>query len=611
MRYPIDARHLNAQARRRNAAFPGHHRIQGLRYNSARTWWDGSLGNAPLAAVIASDSLVWLFACVAFFVGLGAAPLSDNNEGLYASIAAQMLKSGHFVIPQLAGLPYIEKPPLLYWLIVASFAVFGETAWAARLVPSLAALGTCVVLFAYFSRLGLRREARVAVIVFSGSLGVVSLAHLVLFDMLLVFGLTAALTSLSVWVISSGRSTAALRWAAVGLAVAILAKGLVGGVLVMLILGVSLILESRPRRPWLVQAADPAAATILAALVLPWHLLAAWQQEGFTWFYLINEHFLRFLGTREPEDFHRGPWYFYVPRLVLAMLPWVWLAPALLQVRPDPARLRVERHLLVWAALPFIFFSVSQAKADYYIIVCLPPLAAWVACRLGRLQESAWRALPKYAVAAAAVNFLTVVAFHLMAGHRQARLGLTVSLLQDRHLLAGTLAVCFVVAPLLAARMFRARRSLTALLLFATPMLSLLTGIAAIAGDAAASYSSEPLARLARSSCGSTPLFVYGAPEAVSAVLFYWRDPFRIVDSQSADFDFALRHSTSARKILIDSQSISLPRSPAPPLCVIVPASQLARFQRSALATGLVPVAQTSNAALWVGGDLAAKEVAP
>ena len=76
--------------------------------------------------------LVWVAALGFVLTALGGYGILDNNEGLYAEIPREMLASHdwrHWVIPHLNGLPYMEKPPLLYWLTALSFSLFGITEW--------------------------------------------------------------------------------------------------------------------------------------------------------------------------------------------------------------------------------------------------------------------------------------------------------------------------------------------------------------------------------------------------------------------------------------------------------------------------------------------------
>ena len=119
-----------------------------------------------------------LFAC---FYGLGSYPLLDHNEGMYAAIARDMLKSGDFIIPHLNGAPYIEKPPLLYWLMAASMALFGENEWAARLVPALALFATAWKLQRFLIRAtGSQTASLTAPLIFVTSLPLLAISRMVM-----------------------------------------------------------------------------------------------------------------------------------------------------------------------------------------------------------------------------------------------------------------------------------------------------------------------------------------------------------------------------------------------------------------------------------------------
>ena len=63
------------------------------------------------------------------------------DEGRYAEIAREILLLRDSLIPHLNLFPYLEKPPLVYWLTALSFKVLGYTELAARLPSAAAALG--------------------------------------------------------------------------------------------------------------------------------------------------------------------------------------------------------------------------------------------------------------------------------------------------------------------------------------------------------------------------------------------------------------------------------------------------------------------------------------
>src|SRR5262245_4991505 len=120
---------------------PGSRRLSpGYLKAHIRWWWSHALFARPddLPRAQRVPAALWLLlfagAALLFFTRLSA-PLQEPQESRYAEIPRQMLAEGRWVVPVLHGQPYLDKPPLLYWLIMACYATFGVHDWAARLVP--------------------------------------------------------------------------------------------------------------------------------------------------------------------------------------------------------------------------------------------------------------------------------------------------------------------------------------------------------------------------------------------------------------------------------------------------------------------------------------------
>jgi 4-amino-4-deoxy-L-arabinose transferase-like glycosyltransferase len=333
-----------------------------------------------------------LVPAVCFLARLDTYPLRDNNEGLYAEVAREMLATGQYVVPHLNGLPYLEKPPLLYWLMSLSMRLFGPTVEAVRLVSALSMLGICVALFLFCRRHGNPRAGCIASVILGSALPVVVLGHLVLFDPLL----TALLGASLLCYLHSylARSARARRVAAFLLALAVLEKGAVALALAGGTVGLFL-LWMRERAAWR-DLLDPRAWAILLLIAVPWHVAAAMAQPGFGWFYFVNEHLLRFLGRRVPIDYHHGPLWYYVPRLLLLTFPWTPFLVLLVRpgAAPPPANRVMLRFCQAAVLFPFLFFSLSEGKADYYLLVVMPALALWLGLVIARSLQDADRRVP-------------------------------------------------------------------------------------------------------------------------------------------------------------------------------------------------------------------------
>lgn len=300
---------------------------------------------------------------------LGAVPLLGPDEPRYARVAVEMKRAGEWVTPTLQGEPWLEKPPLYYWMAGLAYRALGETETAARLPAVLAALlatGATALVGARLFGAGAGLHAG-----FILGLSILPFAYgrAASMDMLLAACVTVAQGLIALRVLGvAGRL--AVPAAGVFIGLALLAKGPLGLLLPALVTG-SYLLLNRERGAW--RAVVSPAAAILAALVaLPWYLMA-WRENGQTFIdvFLLNHNLQRFTSTIHR---HPGPFYYYLPVALLGLLPWSGLAgPALARVRSR--RMRAELLVQLWLVAPFVFFSLAGSKLPGYILPCLPPLA--------------------------------------------------------------------------------------------------------------------------------------------------------------------------------------------------------------------------------------------
>lgn len=482
--------------------------------------------------------LVWLAAAGFVLGGLGSFGVLDNNEGLYAEIPREMLAAHDWrawIIPHLNGLPYMEKPPLLYWLTALSFSLLGESEWAVRLVPALSSLG-CVALLLHFGTLLRRPQAgRLAALMFVSGIGVIAMSRVLMFDMLLGFLLTASL--MFSYRYAEEGAARLLRWSYAFLALAVLAKGFVALVLFgLVVLGFSMSTSrhdgslSRAIGKWF----DPGAIAVFLLIAAPWHIAAALVEPVFSWFYFINEHVLRFLGQREPHDYYAGAWWYYLPRMAIYLFPWSFLVLCML-ARPVQSMgrdaPRLKRFLLLAWIMPLLFFSVSSAKANYYLVAVMPFAAFHLAAGLeDRAFLSGWmRALPGLLVGALAIAAVFVLMRRgddpqqtlVVAGMSQARFQLW---------LAGGLSVVAFGAALLAWR-----KAAIGVLAYLGISAWIATALALILGAMEPLTSTRLLAQYLQSDLNGRPVYLFRNFEEMSSLPFYLKKPLPIIDARSND----------------------------------------------------------------------------
>ncbi len=321
--------------------------------------------------------------------------LGEPDETRYAEIPREMLATGDFLTPRLNGMPYFEKPPLLYWANAASFRLFGESPWAARLPARLASLGTTLLLLAWASATWGRPAGLAAAIFYLASPLGFALSRLNFTDGLLTFFFTGTLFA-AFGVIRLGeaeRRTWPLSSAVAILAAAgFLAKGLVAVVLPAVILCLWCLLSRRPLA--LRHLAIGPALPLFLLIAAPWFFLMEQRHPGFLEFFFVREHLQRFTS---PIHDREGPFYYFLLVLLGGFLPGV---PFLVRGLRDRESFRGWRalsahvFLLVWLVTVTVFFSLSQSKLIPYLLPAFPAAAALAgatAVRLSREDFRTWR----------------------------------------------------------------------------------------------------------------------------------------------------------------------------------------------------------------------------
>ncbi|GAB1235436.1 glycosyltransferase family 39 protein [Ferrigenium sp. UT5] len=332
--------------------------------------------------------LLILAVAVIWFGNLEYRKLIKPDEGRYAEIPREMVVSGDWVTPRLNDLKYFEKPPLQYWATAVAYEVFGEHQWTSRLWAALT--GLAGVLLAGFA--GARLFGRAAGIYAALILGSSSLyalmAHVNTLDMGVTFfislGIFALLLGQQETQAAARRNWMLLAWAAMALAV--LSKGLMGVILP----GAALLLYSVFNRDfgiWL-RMHWVSGLVMFLLVAAPWFVRVMHANPEFFQFFFIHEHFERF--TTKVHGRYQ-PWYYFVPVLLMGMLPWTLLMfDALLRTwRGSATKARTfspERFLLVWAVFIYFFFTLSSSKLPSYLLPMFPALALLMGKQLAAMD---------------------------------------------------------------------------------------------------------------------------------------------------------------------------------------------------------------------------------
>lgn len=299
-------------------------------------------------------------------------PLLDPDEGRNAEVAREMSVDGDVVIPHLAGLPYLDKPPLLFAAAALAIRAFGHTPLAARLPALLASLATLALLARSAVRLEGAAHATRAVLFTAAAPLFAVLSAYVIFDMPLALCVTVVWTGLATE-LETGPDPARRGGMYLALALGILDKG---PVMLLWALGGSLaaalLLRSRAPLRWLAWGPGWLVVALLAG---GWFALALRRHPEYARYAFLEESLERLTtGTFKREQ----PWWFVPAVFAGGALPWSLATPWRLPLsRPS----RVAAGFVLFAC---VFFSLSHSKLVTYLLPAFPAFAWWAAECWGR-----------------------------------------------------------------------------------------------------------------------------------------------------------------------------------------------------------------------------------
>lgn len=383
----------------------------------------------------------WLVVAVAAVIYLLALPsppsLMDDMDAVQAQIARNMLETGDWVTPQLNGIKYLEKPPLKYWMIAAGYLLFGVHDWVARLPVALSAVLLCWMVYR-IGRWGVSEAVGLnAGLVLACSVGLWLFTRVQFSDPILTVFVT-----LAIWSYARCLEPDEPRhrwWSLVGaasVAGGLLVKGLVAIVFPLGVLLAYLLLTQRRGgrqawsrlHPWL-------GLAMILLLAAPWHVLAilknppyfdftlsaepfAWR--GFFWFYFLNEHVFRFLGTRYPRDYNWFPLGLFWALHLVWFFPWSAFAGGIggFALRPTSRAGRLRLLALCWIGVVLGFFSLSS-RQEYYSLPCYPAIALLLGEALAR-QDRAFQIGRQILAGIFALATVTLMAILAMVHDRPA-----------------------------------------------------------------------------------------------------------------------------------------------------------------------------------------------
>jgi 4-amino-4-deoxy-L-arabinose transferase-like glycosyltransferase len=347
----------------------------------------------------------------------------DDVDAVQAQIARNMLSTGDWTTARLDGVAYLEKAPLVYWIIAISYKVFGATDWAARIPIALSCVGLALLTTAMGIWAFGRRAGLYAGLVIGTCIGLFLFTRILIPDVMLTLAI-----ALGMWgflrAIDKEEPHPRL-WAfvfAASLGTGLLLKSLIAVVFPIGAAVVYLFLTGQLFNAKTWKRLHPVSGVaVLLLIAAPWHILAtirnppyfAWtlhsgpgEYHGFFWFFFINEQLLRFLNLRYPHDYNTVPrLYFWLFHLIW-LFPWSVYLPAIAKlsfrpVDPHPSEPkagslgtpdragRMRLLALCWIGVVLIFFTFSTTQ-EYYSMPAYPAMALLLGCAIADDRTTQW-----------------------------------------------------------------------------------------------------------------------------------------------------------------------------------------------------------------------------
>src|SRR5665213_3331619 len=326
-------------------------------------------------STLAAGLLLAVVFIVVQMASLFTPPLLDDADASHAEAAQHMLESGDWITLKVNGIRYLEKPPLPYWIEAGLYRVCGKNAFSTHLPNALSLLGCAWLAWLWAGRAWGRRAGLYAALGILTAIGPFLFTRFSIPEALLAFLLLFALYSFITGLESRRPVRFYGMWAA--LALATLTKGLIAPVFFVAAVLPLLFISGQWRR-W--RVFKPFSGLLLFLVIAaPWHILAGLANpdqghpignhptpgnvHGFWYFYFLNEHVFRFLGTRYPHDYNRMPVAWYWLAHFVWLFPWSLFLPALLAVAWKTRRTWMQ-HLRRDAGQTVDFYLDYAARED-------------------------------------------------------------------------------------------------------------------------------------------------------------------------------------------------------------------------------------------------------
>ncbi|MFN3481068.1 MAG: ArnT family glycosyltransferase [Thermodesulfovibrionales bacterium] len=323
------------------------------------------------------------------FFRLGSVTLFDVDEAVFAEATKEMVQSGDLITPTYNGENRYDKPILFYWLMAASYKVFGINEFATRFSSALSGFILCLGLLFFLRQFTDEKMALYAVTSLAISIYFFAYSHAAVTDMTLTLFITLSLFSFYLSLEKDRRYVYGLY---IFSALAFLTKGLIG---ILFPFGIATIyIVVKDGLKGIRKLFNLKAFVVFLIIALPWYIVQILiNKDEFIQAFFIKHHFKRYTGVISG---HKGPIFYYIPTLIVGLFPWIAFLPAGIKiVFKKNSELwnhnsKLNLFAFIWFAFILIFFSFSTTKLPNYILPAIPAASILIASGISQRDER-WR----------------------------------------------------------------------------------------------------------------------------------------------------------------------------------------------------------------------------
>lgn len=347
------------------------------------------------------------------FFHLGSFTLFDTDEAVFSVATKEMIESGNWITPTYNGENRYDKPILFYWLMAASYKIFGINEFGARFPSALAS--TVLIIAVFFFTRYVRDDSIAFHAAISSVLTVYFLvySHAAVTDMTLTLFISLSLFCFYLWMHNDKRSRIKKKTCLYGFylfsAFALLTKGLIG---IVFPFGIAMVYISITDGWKGIKRIFSLKGMILFMLIsLPWFTAQlATNGKEFIEQFFIKHHFQRYTGVISG---HKGPLYYYIPVLIIGLFPWVAFLPVGIK-NTLKEKDRFQIFAFIWFTFIVVFFSFSTTKLPNYILPALPATSILIASGM-TTDDLTWQRVSNTLFAIISITF--GIAFFIIRGY--------------------------------------------------------------------------------------------------------------------------------------------------------------------------------------------------